>query len=290
MADSVNLVQASSPNDALVQPVIRVESTGDIPDSSLRTTRSGTSRRSVRIRLIFAALLLGFSLVVGWTWQTTPSVSDLPRWVQLQDTARHAPYTSLSAIAPDMLWAIIAAEDARFYQHHGIDTIAILRAMWTDLRAGRFVEGGSTITAQLAKNAYLGGHDHTIQLKADDLVLSMKIEQHYTKDQILEMYLNLVYYGEGAYGIGAASARYFGTTPSHLDLAQSAVLAGLAQAPGYYDPYCHPAAAHIRQQEVLARMVQVGYITDTQRVIASREVFAFWRPGTTQPPDAYCPK
>ncbi len=221
-------------------------------------------------------------------WQITPSVDGLGTWVRTQDAARHAPYTPISQISPWVPRALIAIEDERFYQHHGIDTIGLIRAAWDDLRAGRIVEGGSTLTAQLAKNAYLQGNDRTIPRKLEDLLLAVKIESQYTKSQILEYYLNLVYFGQGAYGIGAAAMRYFGVHTSQLDLAQAALVAGLVQAPGYYDPWCHPAAAQARQHDVLEHMVAQGMITPAQARAARQEQFAFWVPGAHLPNDAYC--
>lgn len=263
------------------------------------TTAGSMSRQAVprtRRWRILRATGATFLLVVvvtltmfGWLWQRTPSTTNLAAWVRAQDAAHHAPYTPLTSVSPYMLHALVAIEDERFYQHHGLDTLALLRAAWDDARAGSLVEGGSTLTAQLAKNAYLGGHDHTVPLKMKDLVLALKVEQRYSKRQILELYLNLVYYGEGAYGIGAASVRYFGITPAHLDVAQAALLAGLVQAPGYYDPWCHPGLARMRQHAVFARMLADGYLTPSQAHAATAETFAFWVPGAPLPPNAFCP-
>jgi membrane peptidoglycan carboxypeptidase len=182
----------------------------------------------------------------------------------------------------------VAIEDERFYQHHGIDTIGLLRAAWDDLRAGSVVEGGSTLTAQLAKNTYLHNYDRTLPLKLEDLLLATKIESRYTKAQILEMYLNLVYFGQGAYGIGAASEHYFGVAPARLDAAQAALLAGMVRAPGLYNPWCHPDLARARQHDVLDHMVGAGYLTPAQARAARTETFAFWRPGVALPANAYC--
>ena len=200
----------------------------------------------------------------------------------------HTSFTPLPAISIQVQHALIAIEDERFYSHHGIDTIGLVRAAWVDLQAGRFVEGGSTLTAQLAKNAYLNGYDHTIPLKLEDLLLAVKVEHRYTKPQILAMYLNLVYFGEGAYGIQAAAQRYFHTSAARLDVAQSALLAGLVQAPGYFDPWCHPNQAQSRQLEVLARMLADGYITPAQLAQARAETFSFWQPHAKLPADRYC--
>ncbi|MGO8950150.1 MAG: transglycosylase domain-containing protein [Ktedonobacterales bacterium] len=247
------------------------------------------ARRLRRAGLIVLALVAIVTAVLGVAWQVAPSVDGLGAWVRAQDDVHRAPYTPISQISPWVPRALVAIEDERFYQHHGIDTIGLIRAAWDDLRAGRIVEGGSTLTAQLAKNAYLQGNDHTIPRKLEDLLLAVKIEQKYSKSQILEYYLNLVYFGQGAYGIGAAATRYFGLRqPSRLDLAQAALLAGLVQAPGYYDPWCHPALARARQLTVLDHMVAQGMISQAQAQAAEQEQFAFWAPGAHLPSDAYC--
>jgi len=262
---------------------------GESGQSSLRKTT--VSRRVWWLKRGTIALLslcvLG-AIILSWAWRATPHTDHLLTWVHAQTAARHEIYTPYNAIAPVMSYALVSIEDERFYQHHGIDTIGLIRAAWADLRAGRIVEGGSTLTAQLAKNAYLNGYDHNIPLKAEDLLLAFKIERHYSKSQILEMYLNLVYFGQGAYGIHAAAQRYFGVTPAHLDVAQAALLAGLVQAPGYYDPLCHPSLARERQHAVLARMYADGYISHAMERKAASEEFTFWRSHPAQTNNVYC--
>lgn len=253
--------------------------------------RAREVRRKTLVRRLLNALML--VLIVGLAcftlaWNRAPSTATLDTWVRGQDTARSAPYTSIDAVSPNVVHALVATEDERFYQHHGIDTLGLMRALLTDIKHRRIVEGGSTLTAQLAKNAYLGGYDRTVRLKLEDLLLALKIEHRYSKSQILEMYLNLVYFGEGAYGIGSASQRYFGVAPAKLDVAQAALLAGLVQAPGMYDPWCHPGLARAKQQTVLTRMVADGYITPAQEKQALSEQFAFFASGATRPNDAYC--
>jgi membrane peptidoglycan carboxypeptidase len=251
--------------------------------------RAQWARRARRTGLAALTLVLLAVMFLTVAWQVTPSVDNLGAWVRSQDAAHHMLYTPISQISPWMPKALVAIEDERFYQHHGIDTIGLVRAAWDDMRAGRIVEGGSTLTAQLAKNAYLQGSDHTIPRKLEDLLLAVKIENHYSKSQILQFYLNLVYFGQGAYGISAAATRYFGLRqPSQLDLAESALLAGLVQAPGYYDPWCHPSVARARQHVVLDHMVDQGTITQSQAHAAEREQFSFWLPGARLPNNAYC--
>lgn len=240
-------------------------------------------RRSIYVLVAFF-VVAGASLAIAWN--ATPSTAGLMSWVRQQDALHHASYTPIQAIAPVVSQALIDTEDEHFYQHHGIDTLGLLRAAWDDLRAWNLVEGGSTLTGQLAKNAYLQGNDRTLGRKAEDLLLAVKIEQRYSKPQILEMYLNLVYFGDGTYGIGAASQRYFGIPPARLDLAQAALLAGLVQAPSYYDPYCAPAIAQDRRAIVLERMLADNNITRSQADAANREPLP--RAAASSATDSFC--
>lgn len=153
--------------------------------------------------------------------------------------------------------AVIAIEDHRFYEHSGVDLHSIIRAIFANVSSGSIQQGGSTITQQLVKNTIIAPHGHaerTLQRKLEEAALARQLEKKLTKHQILLRYLNTVYFGEGAYGIQAASHVYFGKSVRHLSLAQGATLAGLIQAPEDYDPYKHPAAAKVRRNVVLGRM------------------------------------
>jgi penicillin-binding protein 1A len=165
--------------------------------------------------------------------------------------------------------AVIATEDRRFYSNIGIDPIGLLRAAMTDLMAGHVVEGGSTITQQLAKNLFLSP-DRTIRRKFEEIVYALWLEKHFDKNQILEMYLNRVYFGGGAYGVEAAAERYFGKSARHLTLAESALLAGLLKAPSTYSPNHSLALANSRLDTVLQNMVEAGYITKAQKQQAEK--------------------
>ncbi|HHY37470.1 MAG TPA: PBP1A family penicillin-binding protein [Clostridia bacterium] len=171
--------------------------------------------------------------------------------------------------------AVVAIEDYRFYQHLGIDPVGLARALYHNIRAGRVVEGGSTITQQLAKNLFLTP-ERTLRRKFLEAVLTEKLEIRYSKDEILKMYLNTIYFGEGAYGVEVASQTYFGKHARDLDLAESALLAGLIRSPETYSPFKNPKGAKARQHMVLDRMVEVGYITreEAQRAKAEEIEFA----------------
>jgi penicillin-binding protein 1A len=156
--------------------------------------------------------------------------------------------------------ATVAIEDRRFYQHHGVDPHAILRAAYDNAVAGRAIEGGSTITEQLVKNLYTGD-EHSLRRKFDEAVLAWQLEDRMTKDQILTEYLNTVYFGAGAYGVQAAARTFFGVDAGRLTPAQSAMLAGLITSPGHFDPVRHPRRAHGRRDVVLRLMVQQHLIS-----------------------------
>lgn len=162
---------------------------------------------------------------------------------------------------PDTLKnAVVAIEDERFYSHPGIDFVGLARAVLVNIRAGRLVQGGSTITQQLAKNLYLGA-ERTLSRKVKEAFLTLNLEARYSKDEILERYLNIVYFGHGAVGVEAAARVYFGKHVRDLDLAESAMIAGLIRGPGYYSPYIDPVAAISRRNLVLRKMEELGYIT-----------------------------
>ena len=165
-----------------------------------------------------------------------------------------------SEIPNVMREAVIAIEDQRFYEHAGVDVRALLRAAYIDATTGEIVEGGSTITQQLVKQLYVGSEE-TLSRKIREAYLAWQLENKLTKQQILTKYLNTVYFGNGAYGVMAASRTYFGVDPLDLTLGQAAFLAGAIAAPNRYDPVTHPGRAHNRRNRVLSRMLALGSIT-----------------------------
>ncbi|MDE2484424.1 MAG: penicillin-binding protein 1A [candidate division NC10 bacterium] len=172
-------------------------------------------------------------------------------------------FVPLSRIPLKLRQAVIAAEDARFYEHGAVDLQGIARAAVRNLMSASVKEGGSTITQQLAKTLFLG-HERTIGRKVKELRLAGELEQRYTKDQILEMYLNSIYFGHGAYGIEAASRTYFSKSVTELTLPEAALLAGLPRAPGRYSPLIDAKRAKARRQYVLNRMVATGALKQAQ--------------------------
>ena len=184
-----------------------------------------------------------------------------------------------SAISPWMPKATVAIEDRRFYHHGGIDPEGILRAFVADVSAGRFVQGGSTITQELVRNLYLS-RDKTVQRKVVEACIAVKLARAWPKERILTAYLNDIYYGNHAYGIQAAAETYFSVSASRLSVEQAAVLAGLPQAPSYYDPLHDPAAALSRRDAVLQALLRSGDITQTQYAAAVHDRSLHLRPSS----------
>lgn len=177
---------------------------------------------------------------------------------------------SINSMSPYVQQAIIANEDVRFYEHIGIDPIGILRAIWVNLRAGSLTEGGSTITQQLAKNMFLT-QERTLTRKIKEALLAFVIETKFSKQEILQAYLNQVYFGEGAYGIESAAQLYYSKHANELSLGEGALLAGIPRGPNVYSPFVDSNAALARRADVLNGMVKAGYITQTQAQEAQNE-------------------
>lgn len=172
-------------------------------------------------------------------------------------------YVKISDIPEELIRAIVAVEDSRFWLHKGIDYIAIVRALVQDIYAGRIKQGASTITQQLAKVVFLSP-ERTITRKLKEVTLAMRLEKNLTKEEILEIYLNKIYFGHGAYGVEMAARAYFGKPVSEVSLAEAALICGLVKAPSRYSPYTNLEKAKERQYIVLKRMEEEGYITAEQ--------------------------
>ena len=173
---------------------------------------------------------------------------------------------AINDIPKNLQNAFIAVEDNRFYEHIGIDPRGIVRAVWANIRGRTVTEGGSTITQQLAKNAYLT-QDRTIQ----EVFLALQLERQYTKQEILELYMNQIYFGQGAYGVQAAARTYFGKDVKDLTLNECAMLAGIPKSPNYYSPLNNMEAATQRKSVVLDQMVKYGYISEGEANTAKKE-------------------
>ena len=233
----------------------------------------------------FAALLglitIGVAIVaiaVASAWPTLPSLEALtdyhpkiPLRVYTADGALIGEYGEerrafirIQDVPPVLKQAILAAEDDRFYQHSGVDFLGILRAAGANLATGGKRQGASTITMQVARNFFLT-REKTISRKLYEILLAFKIEQNLTKDQILEVYINQIFLGRRAYGFAVASHTYFGKPIRELSVAEAAMLAGLPKAPSAYNPVVNPKRAAQRQQYVLRRMLELGFINEAEQ-------------------------
>ncbi len=172
-------------------------------------------------------------------------------------------YAPIDTLPRHLVDALVAAEDRRFYEHWGVDPIGLARAAYANLRVGRVVQGGSTLTQQLAKNLFLSS-TRTVGRKLEELLLALWLEVRLSKRDILEIYLNRVYFGSGAYGVETAAQRFFGKPASALTLAESAMLAGLVKAPSKFSPASNPDLARQRARHVLGKMVEAGLLTAEQ--------------------------
>ena len=228
------------------------------------------------------AVIFGFFFYVTWGMPSTDdlwearqgqSITFLDRngHVILREGAQNAPPVDIASLPPYVTQAFVAIEDRRFYDHFGVDFGGMMRAGAENLRAGRVVQGGSTITQQLAKNLFLT-NERSWRRKAQEIAMAIWLEGRFTKDEILALYLSRVYFGAGAYGIEAAAERYFDRPARELTLLQSATLAGLVKAPSRLNPARQNiAAARDRATVVLDEMVSMGFISAAEREAAAQE-------------------
>lgn len=251
----------------------------------------GWLRRQVGRLLVLASLALALFAVVLFFFARKAAaieisaLGDLPERTMVFDHrgreigALHGEnrvYITLSEVSPDMIDAVLAREDNRFYDHGGVDWFGVLRSLVRNIEAGEVVQGGSTITMQLARNRFpLGGR--TYGRKVLEAMLARRLEARYSKDQILEAYLNVIYFGSGQYGLQQASKTYFEKPASRLNLAESAMLAGLIRSPTTFSPFRNPEGALGEMRDVLDRMAATGRIDD-HRAQATKKAVPHVRP------------
>lgn len=251
------------------------------PESAVR--KPAPNRKKRLIALLIAIPFAALAVFLAFCALTMPDVSDSIKATRTPKiTVLAADGTEIAAYgakgSPVVLRdlpayvakAVIATEDIRFYKHFGIDPRSVARAVFTNIVRRRKAQGASTITQQVAKNLFLSSKK-TIRRKVQEVMLSLWLENKLTKDQILTIYLNRVYFGTGSYGIDAAALRYYGVRARHLSLYQAAVLAGLLKAPTTYNPLAHPEAANKRARIVLANMVKAGDLTARDALAAAEE-------------------
>ena len=235
----------------------------------------GTIFRAIMMLGIWGIIAIG--LVVLWFSHDLPDLKNLQAnirkpsvTIQTYDGTILGTYGDLyedmvkvQDLPPYVSQALMAVEDRRFYHHFGVDIIGLVRAAYTNYKAQRVVQGGSTLTQQLAKNILFtqgcfSVNDRSYKRKIQEVLLAVWLEWKFTKDQILTMYLNRVYFGSGTYGIDAAARRYFNKSARNLSVFEAAVIAGLLKAPSKYSPAQHPKRAKARAKIVLSLMVEAG--------------------------------
>jgi penicillin-binding protein 1C len=264
----------------------------------LRTIRQFIRRRWKHLLLIVSLISAGIAIFIyQWLFADLPSLDTLDRRLaapttRILDRQGRLLYeiidpqggfntvVSLSALPKALINATIATEDRGFYTHPGVDPVGVVRAVWINLQGGEIRAGGSTITQQVARTLLLDPDqrlERTLTRKLKEMILALRLTARYTREEILALYLNQSYYGNLAYGVGAASNIYFGKPASQLDLAESALIAGLPQSPGLYNPLTDPARAKERQKNVLRLMVEAGYLTQAEANQAYTQPLQFTR-------------
>jgi penicillin-binding protein 1A len=227
------------------------------------------------------AVVLGLAAAgAGVLAVITPSVANAEARVRALQRLHGGP-DSQAPVPRLFAESIVASEDARFYSDDGIDPVGLARAAWTTVTGGGD-GGGSTLSQQLAKLLYTNGQS-TVADKVEQVVLALKLNLAYSKPQILEMYADTVYFGQGYYGLDAAACGYFGSRPSALTLSQASMLAGLVQAPSAYDPVRHLALARSRQRYVLGRLVETHIVSSAAAAAAAHAPL-----GLVQPQPGHC--
>lgn len=214
-------------------------------------------RRGLAVLVLSAMVCIGFTAVKDGYQLYREAVGQISLTDKVAEIQAKDGYTELSELPETYVDAVVSVEDHRFYRHIGIDVIAICRAVVHDIRAGRYVEGGSTITQQLAKNLYFS-QEKKMERKIAEVFLAFDLEDHYSKDEILELYVNSIYFGDGYQNVGQASVGYFGKAPEYMNEYESTLLAGIPNAPSRYAPTRNPQLAEKRQQQVLRRMEACG--------------------------------
>lgn len=243
-----------------------------------KSEKSTTPNKIIILFVIFSAFIGALGGFIYWTTSDLPKIKSLEEYAPIESSRVYSSDGKVIAelylerrtfiphyqIPPHVKKAFISVEDIRFYYHPGVDLIGIFRALWHDIKAGGIVEGGSTITQQLARMLFLTS-DRSLKRKLKEAVLSIKIEKHYTKDEILGLYLNQAYFGTRAYGIEAASQTYFGKSANkELSIGEVALLASLPKAPSRYSPFKNPQKARERRSVVLKQMLNHNFITKAE--------------------------
>ena len=219
-------------------------------------------RKLLVILLILILLACGLIFILGYSTYSQ-ALDEKPLLTRIEEVTSDKNYVRYDALSEDYINAVVAVEDHRFYDHGAIDPIGIARALFVNIRNGELQEGGSTITQQVAKNVVFS-QDETLSRKLGEVFAAFDLEKNYSKNEILSIYVNTCYFGEGYYGIYDASMGYYNKEPKDLNLDESSMLAGVPNAPSVYAPTVNPDLAKKRQKHVLERMVEYGYISQEE--------------------------
>ena len=221
-----------------------------------------TIKRLLWLFLIVLVIVAGVQIKGGYD-KYQQALADRPLAEVLEELQAKDNYTSYDDVPEIYYKALVAVEDRRFYKHNGFDIIGSFRAIYNDIRAWELLEGGSTISQQLVKNLYFP-QDNTLQRKIAEILMAMKIEREYEKEDVLEFYVNGIYYGSGYYSIYDASKGYFGKEPKEMTDYECTLLVGIPNAPSMYSLNVRPDLAERRQEKVIECMVDVEYITEDE--------------------------
>ena len=219
-----------------------------------------------RIIITLFVLIVVAGLGVGMYGYTLyeDKLYEQPLADKVNDVKIDVNFVSINEVPDDYINAIIAVEDHRYYDHGAIDIIGLGRALFTNIKNGEMQEGGSTITQQVAKNLYFIEEDNVFRRKIAEMFMAIDIENNYNKEDILELYINTIYFGDGYYGIKEACASYLNKEPKDMNLAESTMMAGVPNAPSVYAPTANKELCKQRQNKVISSMVDHGYISREQ--------------------------
>lgn len=219
--------------------------------------------KKVILAVILVSISIGLLFVGNGYDMYKSAIEEVPIKTKVDEIKSRENYTYLSELPEIYLNAIISVEDHRFYKHNGIDVIAIGRAVVNDIKSFAFVEGGSTITQQIAKNEYFT-QEKKMTRKIAEVFMAFEIEKNCEKDEILELYINTLYFGNGYYNIKDAVLGYFGKLPKEMTDSECIMLAGIPNAPSVYAPTKDPNLAKQRQKQVIKKMIEYKYLTEEQ--------------------------
>ncbi len=225
-----------------------------------------TIKRVLVIAVVFVLAVVGLYIKDGYD-KYLEIIAEKPLEAVVSEVKAKENYTTVENIRQIYIDAVVAAEDKRFYSHNGFDFMGTARAMWKNIKAGKLEQGGSTITQQLAKNLYFPLMDKTFERKIVEVFISRDIEEAYKKEEILELYMNVIYYGSGYYSIYDASMGYFDKTPNELSDYECTLLAGIPNAPSVYSLDVNPDLAYERQRTVIECMVECGYLESDNHIL-----------------------